>query len=203
MDTDFKHVFIQGDLPLPVLLLLHGTGGDEHDLVGLGQSLSPGSSILSVRGKVLENGMPRYFRRLAEGVFDLEDLTFRTQELSDFVVRAGKQYGFANSPVIAVGYSNGANIASSILFSRPEILQGAVLYRAMVPFEPEAAADLRGKKVLMLSGLMDQIIPADNSKRLAELLKEAGADVDFRLKPTGHGLTQSDLSEAKAWLSSF
>jgi len=142
MNNDFKHIFIPGDLRLPVLLLLHGTGGDEHDLVELGQSVAPGSPIMSVRGKILENGMPRFFRRLAEGVFDLEDLKFRTGELADFAIRARMHYGFADRHVIALGYSNGANIAASLLLSRPEILQGAVLLRAMVPLAPESLPDL-------------------------------------------------------------
>lgn len=201
MNSDFKHIFVPGDLRLPVLLLLHGTGGDERDLVELGQFVSPGSPILSVRGKVLENGMPRFFRRLSEGVFDLEDLKFRTNELADFVTKMRKEYGFESNPVIALGYSNGANIASSILLSRPDVLQGAVILRGMVPFEPTAPADLRGKKVLVLSGLADPIVPADNSKRLSAILEGSGADVSFLLKPVGHGLTQSDFSDIRNWMS--
>ncbi len=200
MEKDFKHIFIQGDASLPVLLLLHGTGGDEQDLVELGQAVSPASTILSVRGKVSENGMPRFFRRLAEGVFDLEDLKFRTDELADFIADARTRYGFGNQPVFALGYSNGANIAASLLFARAEILQGAVLLRAMVPFEPKSLPDLKGKNILMLSGFMDPIIPADNSQKLAEMLKDAGAKVDIRMKPTGHGLTQSDFSDIKNWM---
>lgn len=199
MDNDFKHIFIAGDLRLPVLLLLHGTGGDEHDLVTLGQMASPGSAILSVRGKVTENGMPRFFRRLAEGVFDLEDLASRTQELADFVMRARTTYGFGDRPVIALGYSNGANIAASMLLARPEVLQGAALLRAMVPFEPEALPDLAGKHILMLSGLMDPIIPAANASRLASMLEKAGADVAFTMKPASHGLTQADYSAIESW----
>lgn len=203
MDQDFKHIFIPGDLRLPVLLLLHGTGGDENDLVELGQTVAPGSTILSVRGKVLENGMPRFFRRLAEGVFDLEDLKFRTEELAGFITKARKEYGFEHNPVVALGYSNGANIAASLLLSRPEILAGGVLLRAMVPFEPQTLPDLADKKILMLSGLMDQIIPADNAKRLAALLQQSGANVDFNLKPAGHGLVQSDFAEIRHWMGSM
>ncbi|PZP56281.1 MAG: phospholipase [Micavibrio aeruginosavorus] len=200
MEKDFKHIFIQGDASQPVLLLLHGTGGDEQDLVELGQAVSPASTILSVRGKVLENGMPRFFRRLAEGVFDLEDLKFRTDELADFIADARTRYGFGNQPVFALGYSNGANIAASLLLARAEALQGAVLLRAMVPFEPESLPDLKGKNILMLSGLMDPIIPADNSQKLATMLQHAGAKVDIKMKPTGHGLTQSDFSDIKNWM---
>lgn len=201
MDKDFKHIFIPGDIRLPVLLLLHGTGGDEQDLVSIGQAVSPGSPILSVRGKVLENGMPRFFRRLAEGVFDLEDLKFRTDELADFVTKARTEYELTDSELIALGYSNGANIAASMLFAHPEVLQGAILLRAMVPFEPEVLPDLKDKKILMLSGLIDQIIPVDNSQRLAALLQESGAAVDLRIKPTGHGLIQSDFSDIKSWIA--
>lgn len=202
MDQEFKHIFIQGDLRLPVLVLLHGTGGDEQDLVSLGQMVSPGSSILSLRGKVLENGMPRFFRRLAEGIFDQEDLKFRTAELADFIEKARKTYEFENAPVVALGYSNGANIAASVLLSRPDIFQGAVLLRAMVPFEPVTLPNLGGTKILMLSGLMDNIIPPENSTRLSKMLDEAGADVSFIMKPTGHGLTQSDFSDITKWIGS-
>lgn len=202
MDQDFKHIYIQGDLRLPVLVLLHGTGGDEQDLVDIGQAVSPGSPILSLRGKVLENGMPRFFRRLAEGIFDQEDLKFRTTELADYIEKARKIYGFENKPVVALGYSNGANIAASVLLSRPETFQGAVLLRAMVPFEPKSLPNLDGTKVLMLSGLMDNIIPPDNSTRLSKMLDDAGVDVSFIMKPTGHGLTQSDFSDITKWIGS-
>ena len=201
MDQNFKHIFIPGDTRLPVLLLLHGTGGDEQGLVELGQFVSPGSPILSVRGKVLENGMPRFFRRLAEGVFDLEDLKFRTEELAAFILWARKEYGLSESDIYALGYSNGANIAASLLLSRPEILQGAILLRAMMPFEPAERPDLKSKKILMLSGLMDTIIPPDNAQKLAEILKESGALVDIRMKPTGHGLIQSDFADIKNWIN--
>lgn len=201
MDQDFQHIFIKGDLRRPVLVLLHGTGGDERDLVELGQSVSPGSPILSLRGKVLENGMPRFFRRLAEGIFDFEDLKFRTKELADFIGRSRSQYKFEQNPLIALGYSNGANIAASVLLSFPDIFQGAALLRAMVPFKPVKIPDLKDTKVLMLSGLMDSIIPVENSKRLSELLQQAGADVTLSVKPAGHGLVQADFSELKNWFS--
>lgn len=199
MKTDFKHIYIEGDSNLPALMLLHGTGGDEHDLVELGQAASPGSAILSVRGKVLENGMPRFFKRLAEGVFDLEDLKFRTEELADFIKEARDEYELTQ-PFYALGFSNGANIAASVLFRQPDVLDGAVLLRAMVPFEPETLPDLTGKNILMLSGLMDPIIPAENANRLAAMFKEAGADLTFQMKPAGHGLVQSDFSDIKNWM---
>ncbi len=201
MNTDFKHIFLPGDPSLPALLLLHGTGGDENDLVDLGQAVSLGSAILSVRGKVLENGMPRFFRRLSEGVFDLEDLAYRTQELAVFTAEARRAYDL-KQPLYALGFSNGANIAASLLLSRPDALSGAILLRAMVPFKPEALPDLSGKKILMLSGLMDQIIPAENSERLATMFRDAGAEITFKTKSAGHALVQSDLADMTAWMQS-
>lgn len=198
MKTDFHHLYLDGDPSLPALLLLHGTGGDERDLVELGQAVSPNSALLSPRGKVLENGMPRFFRRLSEGVFDLADLALRTNELADFIGEARKAYAIAQPP-IALGYSNGANIAASLLLTRPDALDGAILLRAMVPYEPQTLPDLTGKNILMLSGLMDSLVPADQARRLADLLARAGAHVDFRLKPAGHGLTQSDHADMRDW----
>lgn len=199
MKADFKHIYLPGDPALPALLLLHGTGGDERDLVELGQSVSPGSTILSVRGKVLENGMPRFFKRLAEGVFDQEDLKFRTDELADFIEEAKAEYAIAQ-PLYALGYSNGANIAASMLLKKPEALDGAILLRAMTPFDMDVMPDLSGKKILMLSGVMDQIIPPDNAKNLAQMFETSGADITFTMKPAGHHLTQSDMSGIKQWL---
>jgi len=181
----------------PPLLLLHGTGGDENDLLGLGRTVSPGSSLLSPRGKILENGMPRFFRRLAEGVFDEEDVAFRANELADFVAEARKAYGLA-APV-ALGFSNGANIAAAMLMLRPEALSGAALLRAMVPLSRTPQADLSGRRVLMISGAMDPIIPADNAQRLAASLSEAGAAVQHEDLPTGHNLSQTDLQLLVKW----
>src|SRR6266567_1473638 len=147
-DLGFVHVFAPAEKRnLPTLLLLHGTGGDERDLLPLGRELWPGAALLGVRGKVLENGMPRFFRRFAEGVFDVEDLKHRTNELADFVAAAAQHYGFAADKVVAVGYSNGANIAASMLLLRPEILRGAVLFRAMVPLVPENLPELSSVRV--------------------------------------------------------
>jgi phospholipase/carboxylesterase len=198
-DLGFIHRFIPATRQgLPPLLLLHGTGGDENDLVPLGEQLLPGAALLSPRGKVLENGMPRFFRRLAEGVFDLEDLKARTAELVRFIAAARKAYGLA-APV-AVGFSNGANIVASLLLTQPDALAGAVLLRAMLPFEPEPLPDLTGTPVLLLSGSSDQMISAASSKRLAEVLQAAGAELVYKSLPTGHGLTQNDLTIAANWL---
>ena len=196
---DFEHVFIPGAENTPVLLLLHGTGGDEHDLIGMGQAVDPFATILSVRGKVLENGMPRFFRRLAEGVFDLADLKFRTDELADFIRDAKAHYHLENKPIIALGYSNGANIAASLFLQRSETLDGGLLLRAMVPFQPETLPNLMGKQILMLSGLMDSIIPVDNSKTLAGIFETAHAAITLNVKPVSHGLVQSDFADMKQW----
>ncbi|MBV9636995.1 MAG: alpha/beta hydrolase [Methylobacteriaceae bacterium] len=182
----------------PPLLLLHGTGGDENDLVPLARTIAPGSAVLSPRGKVLENGMPRFFRRLAEGVFDQDDVRRRAQELADFVSEARASYGL--TAPIALGFSNGANIAAAILPLRPEALAGAILLRAMVPLAMSPAADLAGKPVLILSGAMDPIVPADNAARLAALLAERGAAVRHEILPAGHGLSKADIAIAGQWL---
>ena len=182
----------------PPILLLHGTGGDENDLLPLGRTIAPGAALLSPRGKVLEGGMPRFFRRLAEGVFDERDVRRRADELADFVEDARNAYRL-DAPV-AVGFSNGANIAAAVLQVRPEVLGGAVLLRAMVPLKDVPGADLNGKPVLILSGAADPIVPAESAVRLASILKSAGAVVDHRTLSAGHGLTQADAIIAKTWL---
>jgi phospholipase/carboxylesterase len=198
-DLGFIHRFIPATQPgKPPLLLLHGTGGDENDLVPLAAQLSPGSALLSPRGNVTENGMPRFFRRLAEGVFDLADLKVRTAELADFIAAARMAYGI-EAPV-AVGFSNGANIAAALLLTRPQVLHGAVLLRAMLPFEPEPLPDLAGKPLLLLSGSNDTMISAAGRERLAAVLQAAGADLVYKVLPTGHNLTQNDLTIAAQWL---
>jgi phospholipase/carboxylesterase len=198
-DAELSHLhrFVDGDRKRP-LLLLHGTGGDEDDLLPLGGAILPGAALISPRGKVSEHGANRFFRRFAEGVFDVEDLKTRTDELADFVLAAREHYGL-DTPV-AVGLSNGANIAASLLIRRPETVRGAVLLRPMTPYEPEAWPDLAGKPVLILSGAMDPIVPSANARRLAAILAEAGASVTHKLLPTGHGLGRTDIAEASAWL---
>jgi predicted esterase len=196
---DFIHEFVPGTSER-TLLLLHGTGGNERDLIPLGRELDPNASLLSPRGKVLENGMPRFFRRLAEGVFDLEDLKERTHELADFVVSAAAHYKIDIKNITAVGYSNGANIAASMLLLRPEILPAAVLFRAMVPLTPKTQPNLSSIRVWIGAGSNDPIVPASETKQLAELLRNAGADVTIRFFPGGHELTEGDLQAAKEWL---
>jgi predicted esterase len=196
---DFIHEFVPGSSKR-TLLLLHGTGGNERDLIPLGHDLDPNASLLSPRGKVLENGMPRFFRRLAEGVFDLEDLKKRTHELADFVVSAAAHYKIDIKHMIAVGYSNGANIAASTLLLRPETFAAAISFRAMVPFVPDTQADLSSVRVLIGAGSSDPIVPASETKQLAELLRSAGADVTIRFFEGGHQLIQQDIHAAHEWL---
>jgi phospholipase/carboxylesterase len=183
------------------LLLLHGTGGNENDLLPLGRELLPGANLLSPRGKILEHGMPRFFRRLAEGVFDEEDLKLRTEELAGFIEEASKWYRLEPSKLFAVGFSNGANIAASLLMLRPDLLRGAVLLRPMVPFEPEALPDLSGIRIFVAAGELDQMVPRGNTERLVELLRDSGAEIQVRWQPTGHGLMREEVEEAKRWLA--
>lgn len=183
------------------LLLLHGTGGNEEDLLGLGRELAPEANYLSPRGKVLEHGMPRFFRRLSEGMFDIEDLKARTLELALFIKEAAAHYGFDPGAVTAAGYSNGANIAASLLLMRPGILNGAVLFRPMLPLTPEVPPDLSGVRVLIGAGRTDRMIPADGPVKLADALQNAGADVTMYWHPGGHELARTDVEQAKAWLS--
>jgi phospholipase/carboxylesterase len=198
-ELGFIHEFVPGNSERS-LLMLHGTGGNEQDLLPLGRELDPSASLLSPRGKVLENGHPRFFRRLAEGVFDLEDLKRRTEELADFVVAAAEHYGLDREKMVAVGYSNGANIAASILLCRPEVFRSAVLLRAMVPLEPDQLPDLRGTRVWIAGGDSDTIIPRQETERLAEMLASAGAEVTARFFPAGHGLTNTELAVVQRWL---
>jgi len=202
-DLAFTHRFIPApaDSPGPTLLLLHGTGGDEKDLLPLGRELDSAAALFSVRGKILENGMPRFFRRLAEGVFDEEDVIRRAHELADFVGVASKHYGFDPKSVIAVGYSNGANIAGAILLLRPEVLAGAILFRAMVPLVPPVLPDLAHARVFISSGKQDPIVPVENAQRLAAMLGGAGADVTLRFEAAGHALVSGDVAAAKQWLA--
>jgi phospholipase/carboxylesterase len=196
---DFIHEFVQGKSSR-TLLLLHGTGGTERALVSLGHELDPDASLLSPRGKVLEDGMPRFFRRLAEGVFDLDDLRKRTHELADFVISAAQHYEIDNRYIVAVGYSNGANIAASMLLLRPEVLSAGILFRAMVPLILEQQPDLSSKSVFISAGSFDPIVPTSQTKQLAELLRDAGADVTVRFLQSGHELTPDDVDLAREWL---
>jgi phospholipase/carboxylesterase len=199
-DLGFIHSYVPGADPTrPPLLLLHGTGGDENDLVPFGERLAPGAALLSPRGKVSERGAARFFRRLAEGVFDLEDLAERTGELAEFIEQARKTYGLAKP--IAFGFSNGANIAASLLLTRPDVLAGAVLLRTMTPFEPKTLPDLTGMPVLMLSGAADPLVEPENRDKLADMLSVAGAAVTHEIVQAGHNLSARDIAAAERWLA--
>ena len=199
-DLGFVHVYTPAASAAPTLLMLHGTGGNELDLLPLARMLAPGAGVLSPRGKVLERGMPRFFRRLAEGVFDEEDLKLRTAELADFVAAAAAQYTFDARRVIAAGFSNGANIAASLLLLRPDTLRAAVLFRAMVPLVPDTLPRHEATPVLISNGRSDPLVAPEQTERLAALLREAGADVTVTWQPGGHELTPADISQATAWL---
>ena len=203
---DFVHRYIppssDGELAgSTTLLLLHGTGGDENDLIPLGRALLPGAAILSPRGKVREQGAARFFRRLAAGVFDQEDLKLRTEELADFVEAAERNYGLDTQGMVAVGFSNGANIAASILLRRPGVLRGAVLLSPMVPFEPESLPDLSGTSVFIGAGRNDPMVKPGEVERLAEILRDAGADVMIHWESGGHAVTEGELEAARAWIA--
>lgn len=203
-DLGFVHVFLPPERPAPeavTMLLLHGTGGDERDLLPLGTQLWPGAALLGVRGKVLENGMPRFFRRFAEGVFDVEDLKARTDELAQFIDAAAEQYHFNKRHILVVGYSNGANIAASLMLLHPHYLSAAVLFRATLPFTPDLVRDFSQLSVFIAAGMRDPIVPRDQTEQLAAILESGGADVSMFWHQGRHELGDDDVAAAKAWLS--
>ena len=199
-----KHIFHKGENPeRPTLLLLHGTGGNERDLIPLANLIDPTASYLSVRGNVLENGMPRFFRRLAEGVFDIEDLVFRTKELNDFLDEAAEKYDFDRNNIVAIGYSNGANIAGSLLFHYQDALKGAILHHPMVPRTGIELPDLTGTKVFIGAGTNDPICPQEESVELKELLEKAKASVDIHWENRGHQLTMTEVQAQPSGIESI
>jgi predicted esterase len=204
-ELGFSHRFVAPSQPGSgvTLLLLHGTGGNEEDLLPLGHELLPGAALLSPRGKVLEHGMPRFFRRLSEGVFDLEDLKVQTADLARFVGEAALKYQLEGSKIVAVGYSNGANIAGSVLLTHPKLLTGALLFRPMVPFRPLVAPDLKDVPVLLGPGRRDPIVSPEQTSELAKLLEASGARVTLHWHEGGHELGRDDLAAAKQWLAQF
>ncbi|TXC93072.1 alpha/beta hydrolase [Metabacillus litoralis] len=195
-----EHIFKEGnDKQSPTLLLLHGTGGNERDLLPIAEMISPNSSVLSVRGNILENGMPRFFRRLAEGVFDEEDLIFRTKELHDFIEECSNQYQFDRNNVLAIGYSNGANIAASMMYHYQNALAGAILLHPMVPIREVELPNLANTPVFIGAGLNDPIIPKVETKELIETLRAANGTVTEYWGEAGHQLTREEIEQAKQW----
>ncbi|EHL77962.1 alpha/beta hydrolase [Bacillus smithii] len=195
-----RHLFQQGRDPAkPTFLLLHGTGGNESDLLPLAGMIDPDASVLSVRGNVLENGMPRFFRRLAEGVFDEKDLVFRTKELYEFLDEASKKYSFDRNNIVAIGYSNGANIAASLLFHYQDALKGAILFHPMVPRRGINLPDLSETKVFIAAGTNDPICSPQESSELQLLLAQAHAKVDIHWENKGHQLTLDEIQAAAKW----
>ncbi|WP_312096157.1 alpha/beta hydrolase [Niallia sp.] len=199
-----KHIFNKGKDPKkPTLLLLHGTGGTELDLLPLAGMIDDEASVLSVRGNILENGMPRFFKRLAEGIFDEEDLIFRTKELNEFLDEAAKEYEFDRDNIIAIGYSNGANVAASLLFHYQDALKAAILHHPMVPRRGIALPDLTGKAVFIAAGTNDPICSPEESNELQALLANANANVEMHWENRGHQLTAQEVEAAGKWYSAL
>jgi phospholipase/carboxylesterase len=195
----FTHKFIAGTNGQTVLAL-HGTGGTENDLISLAQSLFPEANVLAPRGNVTERGMARFFKRFAEGVFDVENLKAETLKLANFVLDSSQKYNFNADRVWGMGFSNGANIAASLLLERPEILSGAILLRAMTPFEPENLPDLNGKPIYIASGQYDPIVPVNDVSRLADIFRDTGANVKHQFVAGDHGLVSHEIESLKSWL---
>ena len=202
-DLGFVHRFLpSGDTASrDTLLALHGTGGDENDLISLGQTIAPGAAILSPRGNVLENGAPRFFKRLAEGVFDPREVRSRAEDLARFIQAATARYALDPERIFALGYSNGANAASAAMLIQPGLIKGAILLRPMFVYEPEKPADLSGSSVFISAGRMDPIVSSRSVERLVELLQSARAKVTLKWQMVGHNLVPSEVSEAAAWLA--
>jgi predicted esterase len=202
-DFGFIHRFVpaEGTASGDTLVVLHGTGGDENDLIGIGQAIAPGAAIVSPRGNVLENGAPRFFKRLAEGVFDPKEVRSRAEELARFIRAAVVTYRLDSTRVFALGYSNGANIASTVMLVEPGVLQGAVLFRPMLVYEPSERNDLTGSAVFISAGRMDPIVPVPSLERLVELFESAHAEVTLKWQLAAHSLVPSEVREAAEWFA--
>ena len=200
-DLGFIHRFVPGEESADTLLVLHGTGGNENDLIGVGQAIAPGAAILSPRGNVLENGAPRFFKRLAEGVFDPKEVRARAEELAKFIRGAAITYRLDSSRIFALGYSNGANVASTVMLIEPGVIQGSILLRPMVVYEPPEKRDLSGSSVFISAGRMDPIVPTSSVEQLAEMFRSANADVTLKWQISGHNLLPSEIREAADWFA--
>lgn len=200
----FVHRFEPATIAIaPALLLLHGAGGDETTLLPLGRAIAPGAALLSPRGQVLEHGMASFFRRLEKGVVDQEDLNSRTSDLARFVTAASETYSISMERFVAVGVSNGASMAASLLVRYPETSAGAILMRGMAPFLPDPIPDLERKPVLLLGGFDDPIVQTDEAEELANLFRSANSDVTVHWEKAGHLLAQGDVLMAFDWLRRF
>jgi len=198
--SDFIHKYFPGDKPDGVtLLMLHGTGGNEMSLASLGQAIDREAGQLSPRGKISEGGAPRFFRRLGEGVYDMEDVARQSEALANWITAARAEYGIGADKLVAVGYSNGANIAAAVILRHPGVITRAVLVRAMMPVEG-LTPDLSGTKILLLAGQYDPLVPAGESERLAQAFRQFGADVTLETFPTDHGIVNEDLVAARTWI---
>ncbi len=200
--VEHAHAWHRGETDRTIILL-HGTGGSEHDLIPIARALDDEANLLGVRGRSLDEGYPRFFRRHEEGVLDLEDLQLKTNELADFFLNCAERYEFDVSQTVAIGYSNGANVAAATLLLRPDSLQHAILLRAMFPLKPPNLPDLRGHRVLLNSGDYDRMVPIDSAMALSSLLQECDADLVHHTFHSGHELTRNDLDYARAWISDF
>lgn len=202
-DIGFTHRFVPAadKTSAETLVVLHGTGGDENDLIGIGQAVAPGATILSPRGNVLENGAPRFFKRIAEGVFDPREVRLRGEELARFIRAAISKYGLNPERIFALGYSNGANVASTVMFIEPGLFRGAILLRPMAVLEPDEYPDLSGTGVLISAGRMDPIVPVKSVERLVELFEVSRAEVTLKWQGAGHNLLPSEIREATDWLA--
>ena len=202
-DLGFIHRFVAAGEAASgeTLIALHGTGGNENELIRIGQAIAPGAAILSPRGNVSENGAARFFKRLAEGVFDPKEVRSRAEELARFIRAAMAKYSLDVTRLYALGYSNGANVASTMMFIEPDLLQGAILFRPMLVFEPEERSDLSGSSVFISAGRMDPIVPVSSVERLVELFQASRAEVTLKWQPAGHTLAPSEVHEAAGWLA--
>jgi len=202
-DLGFIHRFLpaEGPASAETLIVLHGTGGDENDLIGIGQAIAPGAEILSPRGNVLENGAPRFFGRIAEGVFDPKEVRSRAEELARFIRAAVVTYRLDPTRVFALGHSNGPNVASTVMFVEPGVLDAAILFRPMPVYEPRPKHDLAGTAVFISAGRMDPIVPASSVEKLAELFESAHGEVTLKWQLAGHNLVPNEVREAAEWLA--